>query len=46
MKEMTKEQLELMRLQLKVLRSVQQEYKGRTIDNIIDNLESRLKFYE
>ena len=43
---MTKEQLELMKLQLKVLKSVQQEYNGRTIDNIIDNIESRLKFYE
>ena len=43
---MTKEELELMRLQLKVLKSVEQEYAGRTICNIIQNLESRLKFYE
>ena len=43
---MTKEELELMRLQLKVLKSVEQEYAGRTIGNIIQNLESRLKFYE
>jgi hypothetical protein len=43
---MTPEQLELMKLQLKVLKSVQQEYSGRTIENIIDNIESRLKFYE
>ena len=42
---MTKEQLDLMKLQLKVLKSVQQEYAGRTIENIIDNLESRLKYY-
>ena len=32
-------------VQLKVLKSVEQEYAGRTIGNIIQNLESRLKFY-
>lgn len=34
------------RAQLSVLRDVQKEYTGRTIDNIIDNLQSRLDFYE
>ena len=42
---MTKEELDLMRLQLKVLKSVEEEYAGRTIGNIIQNLESRLKYY-
>jgi hypothetical protein len=31
-------------MQLKVLRSVEKEYKGRTIDNIIDNIKSRLNY--
>lgn len=34
------------RAQLSVLRDVQKEYTGRTIDNIIDNLQARLDFYE
>jgi hypothetical protein len=42
---MTKEELDLMRLQLKVLKSVQEEYSGRSIDNIITNIESRLKYH-
>jgi hypothetical protein len=42
---MTKEELDLMRLQLKVLKSIQTEYGGRSIDNVITNIESRLKYY-
>jgi hypothetical protein len=34
------------RAQLSVLRDVRKEYTGRTIDNIIDNLQARLDFYE
>lgn len=34
------------RAQLSVLRDVQKECTGRTIDNIIDNLQARLDFYE
>ena len=34
------------RAQLSVLKDVMKEYKGRTIDNIINNLEQRLKHYE
>ena len=34
------------RAQLAVLRDVMKEYKGRTIDNIINNLEARLNYYE
>ncbi len=41
---MTKEELELMRLQLKVLKSVEEEYAGRTIGNIINNIESRISY--
>jgi hypothetical protein len=43
-KAMTKEELELMRLQLKVLKSVEEEYAGRTIGNIINNIESRISY--
>jgi hypothetical protein len=35
-----------LRAQLAVLRDLVNEYRGRTIDNIIDNLEQRQKFYE
>ena len=45
---MSKEELECMRLELwlKVLKSVEAEYKGRTIGNIIDNIEQRIKHHE
>ena len=43
---MGKEEIDLMRLQLKVLKSVERQYKGRTIDNIISNIESRLKYHK
>ena len=35
-----------LRLQLSVLKDVVKEYKGRTIDNIITNLEERVKARE
>lgn len=41
---MTKEEFDLMCLQLKVLKSIQTEYSGRSIDNVIANIESRLKY--
>ena len=43
---MSKEELECLQMQLKVLKSVEAEYKGRTIGNIIDNIESRIKYNE
>ena len=43
---MSKEELECLRMQLKVLKSVEAEYKGRTIGNIIDNIEKRIEHYE
>lgn len=42
---MSKEELDCLRMQLKVLKSVETEYKGRSIGNIIDNIEQRIKFY-
>ena len=35
-----------LRVQLSVLRDVAREYPGRTIENIITNLEARIKVYE
>ena len=35
-----------LRAQLSVLKDVAEEYRGRTIDNIITNIEARLSFYE
>lgn len=43
---MSKEELECLQMQLKVLKSVETEYKGRTIGNIIDNIEQRIKHYQ
>ena len=45
---MSKEELESMRLELwlKVLESVEVEYKGRTIGNIIDNIKQRIEHHE
>ena len=43
---MNKTELECLKLQLKVLRSVEAEYSGRTIENIIDNIEQRIKHYQ
>jgi hypothetical protein len=41
---MSKEERACLETQLKVLRSVEAEYKGRTIGNIIENIEARLKY--
>ena len=35
-----------LQLQLIVLRSIEVEYSGRTIENIIDNIEQRIKHYQ
>ena len=43
---MSNTELECLKLQLKVLRSVEVEYSGRTIGNIIDNIEQRIKHAE
>ncbi len=43
---MSKEELDCLQMQLKVLKSVETEYKGRTIGNIIDNIEQRIKHYQ
>lgn len=43
---MSKEEIECLRMQLKVLKSVDAEYKGRTIGNIIDNIEQRINHYQ
>ena len=40
---MSKEERSCLEMQLKVLRSVEAEYSGRTIGNIIDNIQARLK---
>lgn len=43
---MSKEEFECLQMQLKVIKSLETEYKGRTIDNIINNIEQRIKHYE
>lgn len=35
-----------LRAQLTVLKDVVKDYSGRTIDNIVNNIEQRLKWYE
>lgn len=35
-----------LRMQAQVLKDLMQEYRGRTIDNIFVNLQSRIKYYE
>lgn len=35
-----------LRMQLSVLRTVAKEYSGRTLENVIDNIESRIKSIE
>lgn len=42
---MSNTELECLKLQLKVLRSVEVEYSGRTIENIIDNIEARINHH-
>ena len=43
---MSKSELCRLKAQLSVLRDVAQEYSGRSIDNVIDNIESRIKYCE
>ena len=35
-----------LRMQREVLLNLQKEYRGRTIDNIIDNINQRIEYYE
>jgi hypothetical protein len=35
-----------LRAQRAILQEVAKEYSGRTLENIIDNLTQRIKFYE
>ena len=39
-------QLTKLRAQRTILEEVSVEYSGRTLENIIDNLSQRIKFYE
>lgn len=39
-------ELNKLRAQLSVLNDVMEEYSGRTIDNIVSNLEARIKAKE
>lgn len=41
---MSKEELDCLKMQLKVLRSVEHSYAGRTIGNIIQQIEMRINF--
>lgn len=43
---MEKNELFKLRAQVAVLKDIMKEYSGRTIDNIITNLESRIKYIE
>lgn len=35
-----------LKAQASVLRDLMKEYSGRTLDNILANIESRIKYYE
>ena len=35
-----------LRMQREMLLNLQKEYRGRTIDNIIDNINQRINYYE
>ena len=35
-----------MKSKLEVLREIAKEYSGRTIDNVIDNIEARIRHHE
>lgn len=35
-----------LRMQAQVLYDLMQEYRGRTIDNILTNLKARIEYYE
>jgi hypothetical protein len=39
-------QLTKLRAQRAILEEIAVEYSGRTLENIIDNLDQRIKFYE
>lgn len=41
-----RENLYQLYIQLDLLQTLLPEYKGRTIDNIIDNINQRIKYYE
>ena len=43
---MSKEELDRLQMQLKVLKSVETEYGNRSIGNVIDNIKSRIKYAE
>ena len=43
---MTDYELNKLRAQLAILKDVMEEYSGRTIDNIIANIEARIKARE
>ena len=43
---MTTYTLTKLRAQRAILQEVAKEYSGRTLENIIDNLTQRIKFYE
>ena len=42
---MTQEDYDRLKSQLEVLRQVAKEYSGKTIDNIIQQMEARVKQY-
>ena len=41
---MSKEELECLRMQLKVLKSVEAEYGNRSIGNVIENINARINY--
>ena len=41
---MSKEELDCLQMQLKVLKSVETEYGNRSIGNIIENIKSRIDY--
>lgn len=43
---MTDYELNKLRAQLAILKDVMEEYSGRTIDNIVANIEARIKVKE
>lgn len=43
---MMKNELFKLRAQVAVLKDVMKEYSGRTIDNIVTNIEARIKYLE
>ena len=41
---MSKEELDCLQMQLKVLKSVETEYGNRSIGNVIENIKSRINY--